>query len=195
MSSQVLSSQDLLRDTVFTLAETASVHLDIFGALGLVLGFAAGMMPRREAILVASAACAASFGLHYLRLGAHTGTAMCALSVLQSLAAARFGARVRRPAWFAPFFGLGFLAVLGLTAATWNGWPSACAGIGALLATSARLRTEAPAMRRLFLGASLAWAGHNLLVGSAFGLTCDLLTISGLLVAMGRASGGRPAAA
>jgi hypothetical protein len=195
MSSQVVLSHEVLRDTVLALAETVSGHLDIFGALGLLLGFAAGMMPRREAILLASAACAASFALHFLRLGAHTGTAMCVISVAQSLAAARFGGRARRPAWFAPFFGLGFVAVLGLTAATWNGWPSACAGIGALLATRARLQTEAGAMRRLFLGASLAWAGHNLLVGSAFGLTCDLLTISGLLVAMGRSAGGRPAAA
>ena len=182
-------------DTVLALSGAVLGRLDIFGALGLVLGFVAGVMPHRAAILVASAACAACFGLHYLRLEAATGAAMCVVSALQSLAAARFGGRARRPAWFAPLFAASLCLVLGLTAATWNGWPSACAGIGALLAMRARLQAEAGAMRRNFLGASLAWAGHNLLVGSAFGLTCDLLTLSGLVVAMGRAGRGRPLAA
>ena len=181
-------------DTVFALSGLVLERLDIFGALGLVLGFAAGLMPHRAAILVASAACSACFALHFLRLGALTGSAMCAVSVLQSLAAARFGDPARRPAWFAPFFAGSVCVVLGTTAATWAGWPSACAGIGALLAMRARLQGEPDAMRRSFLGASLAWAGHNLLVGSAFGLTCDLLTLSGLVLAMARA-GRSPAAA
>jgi hypothetical protein len=42
-------------------------------------------------------------------------------------------------------------------------------------------------MRLLFLGASLCWGGHNLLVGSVFGLTCDVLTIFGLVIALLRA--------
>ena len=42
-------------------------------------------------------------------------------------------------------------------------------------------------MRFLFLGASLCWGGHNLLVGSVFGLTCDVLTIFGLVIALLRA--------
>ncbi|MDP4022963.1 YgjV family protein [Methylobacterium sp. NEAU 140] len=180
------------RDTISIALDAVIGRIDIFGALGLVLGFVSGVMPGRVAILVASAACSTCFGLHFLRLGAGTGAAMCALSVAQSLAAARFGGRDRRPAWFAPFFGGCLCLVLGLTAATWSGWPSACAGTGALLAMRARLQPEAGAMRASFLAASLAWAGHNLLVGSAFGLTCDLLTLSGLLLAMGRA---RPATA
>jgi hypothetical protein len=49
-------------------------------------------------------------------------------------------------------------------------------------------------MRLLFLGASLCWAGHNLLVGSVFGLTCDLLTILGLGIALWRALPPRPVA-
>ena len=68
-------------------AVSAAAHLDLFGSLGLCLGFTAGIMPRRDRILLASAACAAAFGIHYLTLGALTGTAMCAISVLQSLVA------------------------------------------------------------------------------------------------------------
>lgn len=171
--------------TVFASASDVFAHADVFAAMGLLLGFISGAMPNRRAILLGSAACAACFSLHYLRLGALTGSAMCILSVLQSLAAARSGDR--RPVWFAPFFAASASLVLALTAATWSGWPSACAGIGALLALRARMQTEATAMRLTFFCASLAWAGHNLLVGSPFALTCDLLTLGGLSVALLRA--------
>ena len=164
-------------------------HLDLFGTLGLCLGFAAGLMPRRDWILAAAAACSVSFGLHYLRLGALTGAAMCAVSSMQSLVAARAVGPSGRAAFVAPLFAASSLAAAGLTLATWNGWPSACAGIGALLATAARLQGEPQAMRRLFLAASGAWAGHNLLVGSVFGLTCDVLTVSGLVIALARGAG------
>ena len=170
-----------------TLWNTVGPHLDIFGILGLSLGFASGVMPQRNWILLTSAACATCFALHYVHLGALTGTAMCAVSALQSLASARFVRPERRAAWVGPFFVASSLLAAWLMLATWNGWPSACAGMGALLATAARLQPSPQAMRRLFLGASTCWAAHNLLVHSAFGLTCDLLTISGLAIALLRA--------
>lgn len=171
--------------------KAAEVHLDIFGMMGLCLGFAAGIMPRRSWMLLASAACATSFGFHFLNLGAFTGTAMCAVSVLQSLVAAQAIGPERRAGFVMPLFAATSLLAAWLTLTTWNGWPSACAGLGALLATAARLQGEARLMRYLFLGASLSWAGHNLLVGSVFGLTCDVLTMSGLAIALARAE--RPA--
>lgn len=174
------------------LSRAASSHLDIFGALGLLLGFAAGLMPRRDQILMTSAACSACFALHFLRLDALTGAAMSSVSVMQSLVAARFIRGARRPAWIVPLFAASSLVAAGLTLATWNGWPSACAGLGGLLATLARLQVQPQTMRRVFLGASSCWAAHNLIVGSAFGLTCDLLTISSLVFALLRASQGRP---
>ena len=172
-----------------------SAHLDTFAALGLVLGFVSGTMLERRAILFTSAACAACFGLHFARLGAMTGAAMCALSIAQSLVSAGFGGSARRPAWFVPFFAASAVLVLGLTAMTWAGWPSACAGLGALFALRGRLQTEAHAMRLNFLGASTAWAGHNLLVGSPFALTCDLLTLTGLMIALARSQRVAPLAA
>lgn len=176
--------------SIIVLLNSVFAHVDVFAAVGLVLGFVSGAMPDRRSILLGSAACATCFGLHYLHLGATTGAAMCALSVAQSLTAAGYGGRAERPAWFAPFFAASASLVLGLTVVTWAGWPSACAGIGALFALRARLQGEARAMRLHFLGASLAWAGHNLLVGSPFALTCDLLTLTGLVVALART--GRP---
>jgi hypothetical protein len=174
-------------DDVFVWYASAVAHLDLFGSLGLCLGFTAGIMPRRNRILLASAACAAAFGVHYLTLGALTGTAMCAISILQSLVSLTCLGRPGRSGWVAPLFATSTLAAAGLTVATWNGWPSACAALGTLLATGARLNAAPQPMRLLFLGASLCWAGHNLLVGSVFGLTCDLLTIFGLGIALLRA--------
>nr|WP_132254234.1 YgjV family protein [Methylobacterium segetis] len=176
-------------DIVPTLLSAVGSHLDIFGALGLALGFAAGMMPRRSLILCVSAACAATFGLHYWHIGAVTGMAMCSISVVQSLVSARFIGPGSRRAWVVPVFGASSLVAASLTLATWSGWASACAGVGALLASAARLQADAQTMRRLFVAASLCWAAHNLLVGSVFGLTCDLLTISGLVVALRRRAG------
>ncbi|WP_331316650.1 YgjV family protein [Methylobacterium mesophilicum] len=111
----------------------AATHLDLFGSLGLILGFTAGVMPRRTWILAASAACAACFGAHYLTLGALTGTAMCAISVLQSLVSLRCVGAPGRSGWVPPVFAASTLAAACLTVATWNGWPSACAATGALL--------------------------------------------------------------
>ncbi len=170
----------------------AREHLDLFGSLGLCLGFAGGMMPRRSLILLTSAACSACFALHFLQLGAQTGMAMCLVSVMQSVVAARWISPDARAPWVAPLFVGSSLVALCLTLATWNGWPSACAGLGSLLATTARLQGDAQTMRRVFLGASSCWVIHNLLVGSVFGLTCDLLTITALVIALVRGA-ARPA--
>ena len=109
---------------------------------------------------------------------------MCVISVVQNLVSAQAIGPERRAPFVAPLFAATSLVAAWLTLTTWNGWPSACAGLGALLATTARLQGDARVMRGLFLGASLAWAGHNLLVGSVFGLTCDVLTLSGLTIAL-----------
>lgn len=135
-------------------------------------------------MLLASAACAVCFALHFLRIGALTGAAMCGIAVVQTLISAQAIGPGRRAPWVAPLFAGSFLAAAGMMLATWSGWPSACAGLGTLLATVARLQGEAGTMRRLFVGASLCWAVHNGLVGSVFGLTCDLLTLTGLGIAL-----------
>lgn len=181
-------------DLLYSWYASAAGHLDLFGSLGLSLGFTAGVMPRRDRILLASAACAACFAAHYLILGALTGTAMCAISVIQSLVSLYCVGTPGRSVWVPPLFAASTLAAACLTAATWSGWPSACAALGTLLATSARLHAAPQTMRLLFLGASLCWAGHNLLVGSVFGLTCDVLTIFGLVIALLRAIQARAVA-
>jgi hypothetical protein len=157
----------------------ALAAMEPFGALGLLAGIASGLMPRRNAILLASALCSALFCVHFLRLGSGTGAAMCLISVIQSLAAA--GAHHgRRPPWFAGLFAGSSALAVALTLATWAGWSSALAGAGSLLATAARLQTDVRRMRLVLVACSLCWMGHNLILGSTAGLASDLFTLTSL---------------
>jgi Bacterial inner membrane protein len=166
----------------------AQTNLDAFGALGLAFGFATSLMPRRTMILMTSAACGICFSAHYLHLGSGTGMAMSAISVAQNLLAARFIRADGRPAWINLAFAASMMMVAGLTLMTWNGWPSAFAGTGALFATAARLQASSHAMRVLLLCATLCCAGHNTIVGSACGLTCDALAVLGFTLTLARNS-------
>jgi hypothetical protein len=149
--------------------------LDLFGLLGLACGLATGLMPNRRLILMSSAVCSVCFAIHFLRLGSTTGMAMNLIGVAQCLLAARYVTARGCPPWLGAAFALTFLLAAGLTLSTWNGWPSAFAGIGTLISTTARLQASPQVMRGLLMGSSLCWASHNLLVGSVCGLTCDCL--------------------
>ncbi len=159
--------------------------LEPFGAAAVLAGFSAGLMPRRALILGLSALCSVLFCAHFLRIGSATGAAMCLVSAFQSMAALAI-VPGRRPGWVGPCFVASSAVAVGLTIATWSGLPSALAGTGALLATAARLQEEAQRMRVLLLACALVWLGHNLAVGSVFGMSCDLLSIGGLAVALRR---------
>ena len=157
------------------LLRAAAANLDLFGLLGLVCGLATGLMPNRRLILLSSAVCSICFAIHFLRLGSTTGMAMNLIGVAQCLLAARYVTARGCPPWLGAAFALTFLLAAGLTLSTWNGWPSAFAGIGTLVSTAARLQASPQSMRGLLMGSSLCWASHNLLVGSVCGLTCDCL--------------------
>src|SRR3954471_8221746 len=108
-------------DYCLTLSGFISNNIDVFGAAGLTLGFATSVMPSRKKILITSAACGLCFSAHYLHLGSATGMAMAAISVAQSLVAARYGSTCRRPRWFNMAFALSMLMAVVLTGMTWNG--------------------------------------------------------------------------
>ncbi len=159
--------------------------LEPFGALAVAAGLSAALMPRRGLILGLSAICSALFCAHYLVIGSTTGAAMCVISALQSLAGLRIGDGPARR-WIVPFFVATSAAAVALTVATWNGWPSLLAGSGALLATAGRLQGDAQRVRTLFLASGVVWFGHNLAVGSTFGMACDVLTLGSLSLALWR---------
>lgn len=172
-----------LPDAWPVLWHAAADNLDLFGLLGICLGFATGLMPQRRMILLTSAACGLCFSVHFLRLGSSTGMAMNLISVAQSLLAARYVTASGRPVWLNAAFAAAALLAITLTVSTWNGWPSAFAGLAALLAAAARLQSSSQALRVLLIGAGLLWASHNVLVGSVCGLTCDCLGLIALIAA------------
>lgn len=176
----------VLLDNLSAFWLAAQSNVDTFGVMGLSFSFASSIMPRRTMILMCSAACGVCFGAHYLYLGSATGMAMSAIAVSQCLLAARFVRLDGRPGWLNTTFAASMLIAVWLTLITWNGWSSAFAGTGALLATAARLQASSHAMRLLLVCATLCCAGHNSIVGSVCGLTSDLLAISGFAVTMVR---------
>ena len=173
----------MLPESWLALVRAASGTLDLFGLLGLACGLATGLMPSRRLILFSSALCSVCFSLHFLRLGSATGMAMNLIGVTQSLLAARYVTARGRPPWLGAAFAVTFLLAAGLTLSTWNGWPSAFAGIGTLVSTAARLQAAPQVMRGLLMTSSLCWAAHNLMVGSVCGLTCDCLGLIGFALA------------
>lgn len=109
------------------------------------------------------------FGAHFALIGAFTGAAMCALSFVQLTAAG-----LRRSRLSAAVFRATVPAMAVLAALTWSG--AAVAGLA--LGTLGRWQQDARRLRWFFLGASLGWAAHNLLVMSPFGLTTDALALA-----------------
>jgi hypothetical protein len=153
---------------------------NLCGAAAVTLGCAWPFLGGRRAILLCQSVGAASFCLHFLLLGSGTGAVMCAVSLVQALAATW---RVRH-AVLVTIFALTVAVAGWLTWATWHGVPSVCATVGLLFATFGRLLRDGQRMRYAFFGSSTAWVGHNLLMGSAFGLACDTLTLTSLAVGL-----------
>ncbi len=181
-----------IQHTLATAAGTALGGIDAFGALGFAFGTSASLMRGRSGILLVAAAAGTCFCIHFLRLGSPSGAVLCALSVVQNLLSVAFVRDRGAPPWIVAAFAACAAAALASVALTWQGWPSALAGAGALLATLARLQSGTGAMRCTFFCASGCWAGHDLLVGSACSLACDLLTMAGFAASGARDRFRRP---
>lgn len=168
-----------------------SSNLDALGLGAMAFGVASSLMRRRGAILACGAVAGTLFGLHYLRLGAHTGAGLCAIAVAQNLAAASLGVRGPSAAVRAGF-ALSALLALCLGAATWGGWPSAFASAGALAATAARLQADPDRLRAGFVASTACWCVHDFAVGSPCALACELLTLAGFVYALARGRSAPP---
>ncbi|MBP2229739.1 hypothetical protein J2847_003038 [Azospirillum agricola] len=147
----------------------------VTGFAGLALGTLSTLMTDRRAILAAQAAASFLFVIHFLCLGARTGTLMCVLGLVQMAAS-----YPRRRSWrLNALFAATLPAALAVAALTWQGPMSALSAGGFILATLGRWQTEVAAMRLFFLSATLVGAGHNALAGSVFGLGSDAMALAG----------------
>jgi hypothetical protein len=159
---------------------------NLFGAAGVALGCSWALFSRRSVILAFQAGGALAFAVYMMMIGSPTGSLLCLVSLVQSLAAALLDQRSRP---LGLVYLLTSLVVVAATWLTWSGVASGFAALGGAFATAGRLQREPQAMRLVFLGCSAAWLGHNLLMLSPFGLVSDALTLSGLALGLWRHRG------
>ncbi|WP_434616057.1 YgjV family protein [Azospirillum sp. B2RO_4] len=153
------------------------------GIAGLSAATLSTLLGGRRAILLAQAAAASLFLLHFLLMGARTGMLMCGLGLIQmALSVQRQPSRM-----LGLLYGLTVPAALAVAALSWQGPMSALSATGFLLATLGRWQTAVGRMRVFFIMATVVGAGHNLLAGSVFGLVSDAMGLSGHCVSLWRA--------
>jgi len=158
------------------------------GVLGVLANCIWPLQRERRLILALQCAGALMFALHYLLLGAPTAAAMCVAAVIQGVSAATLTNRRLQLSIVAATVLAGF----SVTVTTFSGLPSVLAQTGSLLTATGRLQRTAQSIRWFFLAAEVFWTTHNVIVGSPWGLTSDVLGVAMLTVGLwrGRADGG-----
>jgi hypothetical protein len=144
---------------------------EIIGLTGVIAGSSWGFLKDRRAILGLQAFATVMFGIHYGLLGAWSGSAMCATTLVQAMASLP---EKRTRATTILFWSTVPMIAL-LTVLTWNGLASAGAAFGMAMATLGRWQKDTFKLRWFFVLCSLGWATHNSVVGSPFGLASDTM--------------------
>jgi hypothetical protein len=155
---------------------------NLAGALAVCCSCTWPQLRRLKAILAVQVIGSALFALHYLLLGAPTAAAMCSAGAVQGLAAALIARRRLRIG----VYGAAVAGGVALTLATWSGLPSLLAQCGQLASAAGRLQRDLQRLRLCFLGSTLIWVSHNLLMGSVWGLASDTLTLTSLVAGLWR---------
>lgn len=114
-----------------------------------------------------------AFVAHYGLLHEWTAAAMNGLMAVQTLVAIRI-AEARRYRW-TYYLLMALLAVM--VAVTWQGLPSAFAGLATAFSTLGRMQNRELSLRLLMLMAMPCWLVHDIIVASMPGFTADLLSI------------------
>jgi hypothetical protein len=157
-------------NSLMSAAEALAVVLGLGGVLS---AGAWGLLRERRAILAGQAAQVLCFAGHFFLIGAHTGAAMCGLSLVQLAAAASPRSHLSTVVFWATAPAMALL-----TALTWHGSASAAAALGLALGTLGRWQRAPFKLRCYFAGSSVGWAAHNLVVMSPFGLATDALALT-----------------
>lgn len=147
---------------------------NVLGLTGVAFNIGWPFFRGRSAMLWAQAAGCFAFALHFLLLGADTGSLMSMLAGVQAVLAIPLGRD--------PRFRVSYLAMLPVIAVamalTWMGTPSAFAAVAMAVTSVGRYQTGEVRFRMLMLACVPFWSGHNILVGSIPGLLSDALSFS-----------------
>jgi hypothetical protein len=127
---------------------------EIIGLTGVIAGSSWGFLKDRRAILGLQAFATVMFGIHYGLLGAWSGSAMCATTLVQAMASLP---EKRTRATTILFWSTVPMIAL-LTVLTWNGLASAGAAFGMAMATLGRWQKDTFKLRWFFVLCSLGWA-------------------------------------
>lgn len=138
----------------------------------------------RQRILCGHTLTTFLLAVHYLFLGAYSGTALCFLAVVRGLFFSLRGQKKQpqSPVWLAVF--LAAACMTGIT--TWKGPISLLPFAGTILTTLSQWM-ERPVQMRLFQGCSTPlWLIYDILVGSIGGMLSELFTLVSVSAAIVR---------
>lgn len=152
------------------------------GFIALVFGVAGFQMKTRPRVLAMLGISNVFWCVHFLLLGALTGSAINAVSAVRNFVFLRF--RHVFPGLTLPVLFAAIYAVAGFM--TWQGPLSLLPFIAALSGIVAFWQTEPRAIRGWSLITSPLWLVHNFLQGSYAGVMIELLITGSLVVAVVR---------
>ncbi len=144
------------------------------GLFGVACNVGWPFLRGRSAMLWGQTVGCVAFALHYLLLGAHTGSLMAALAGLQAVLAIPLGRD--------PRFRVIYLATLPVIAAamvlSWMGIASAFVAVAMGVTSVGRYQTNEVPFRAMMLACIPFWSAHNVIVGSIPGLLSDALSFA-----------------
>ncbi len=162
------------------------------GLCALALNLVALVRTCERSLRMQSAVAGVIWALNNALLGAHTAAALSLLSAGRTATSASMldsGERLRR-ALFAGFV----LLALGVSAATWNGWPSALMTVASIVSTYAMFYLRGRPLRWSMLAVSALWMHNAWFHDSWEQMLANALTAAAALYGAWRIEGSRPAA-
>ncbi len=114
------------------------------------------------------------FTIHFGLLGALTGAAINAVSMLRAVTFHRYGTRQQRPSWLPVVIGALFIAA-GII--TWQGVLSILPIAAMLISTYGFWQRDAQRLRAIAIGSPPLWLVYNVAIGSLPGIATELLNL------------------
>ena len=144
----------------------------VVGFVGMAMLALAYLQKKRESILAFNIASAVSWTLHFILLGALTGAAMNAVSILR--AGVFFAAAKKRNRQPIIFIGV-LLIFVAMALLTWQGWVSVLPLVAMTLSTVAMWQKNPQHMRAIIFMSTPFWIIYNVINHSIAGVITEVL--------------------